>query len=232
MNYSEWEPLYKQILADFKFDRVKDENAAEILMELIKTKETFNIQELSNLIKNKRIYVFGAGPKLNREIKGFKKRLMKDCIIIAADGATSALIKYGLNPDIIVTDLDGYIPDQVKANKLGSIVVVHAHGDNIQALKKWVPKFQGKVLATTQSKPDEEKILYNFGGFTDGDRAVFLASHFNASQINLIAFDFQKVGRYSYKYSSKIKLRKLTWANLLISMIDKPTIEFKSFISK
>jgi uncharacterized Rossmann fold enzyme len=232
MNYSDWKPLYNQILLDFGFDRILDENAGEILIELIKSKINVNIQELSDLINNKVIYVFGAGPDLLNEIGEFKKKAKKNVIIIAADGATSALMKYKLIPDIIVTDLDGHIPDQLEANKLGSIVIIHAHGDNIQALKQWVPKFQGKVLATTQSKPDEKRNLYNLGGFTDGDRAIFIASHFNAGQINLIAFNFQKIGTYSFKYESETKLRKLTWANLLIGMIDKPKIKFESFISK
>lgn len=227
MDFNEWKPIYFQILSDFSFEQVNDEKAASILKRMIETKKMVSINDLNELLNNKVVNVFGAGPSLSKDIKAFKKESNKEQIIIAADGATSTLIKNGLIPDIIVTDLDGYIPDQIKANNMGAILIIHAHSDNVPAMKEWVPRFEGKVLATTQSVPDEEHNLYNFGGFTDGDRAVFLASHFNARLINLISFDFNKVGNNSFKYSSKTKLRKLTWANLLIGMIKEPNIFFK-----
>ena len=45
------------------------------------------------------------------------------------------------------------------------------------------------VIGTTQIEPISD--VYNFGGFTDGDRAVFLAEHFGAKEIELVGFDFE-----------------------------------------
>jgi hypothetical protein len=98
------------------------------------------------------------------------------------------------------------------ANENGAIIIIHVHGDNAREIKKFVPLFDN-VLGTTQSRPLEN--VYNFGGFTDGDRAFFLAEHFNAREIILIGFDFdepiQKEGK-----DLKIKKKKLKWARFLI----------------
>ncbi len=110
-----------------------------------------------------------------------------DYIKIAAGSACSLLIEKGIWPDIVVTDLDGDVRDQVEANEKGAIVVIHAHGDNMNALKEWVPRFRGQVFGTTQVEPRGN--IHNFGGFTDGDRAVFLAAHFGVDRVLLQGFD-------------------------------------------
>ena len=51
-------------------------------------------------------------------------------------------------------------------------------------------------MGTTQAQPIGN--LYNFGGFTDGDRALFLAVALGASQITLAGMDF---GDIVTKYS-------------------------------
>jgi uncharacterized Rossmann fold enzyme len=223
MNFIDWEPIYKQILKDFNFDREKDEKAAAILKDLLKPKDLLSENELTKLIMDKNVYIFGAGPDLDSALTSETYQ----GVLIAADGATSGLLKHDITPDLILTDLDGYIPDQLTANSHGSWVLIHAHGDNIPAIKSWVPKFDGKLLGTTQSTPDEGQNLFNFGGFTDGDRAVFLSAHFKAKKINLVAFDFKKIGEYSYNFKSEKKLRKLTWANLLIGMVLEPPVVFQ-----
>jgi uncharacterized Rossmann fold enzyme len=226
MEYTEWLPIYNQILSDFNFSQESDEASANVLKELLTSKKIIEIKELGNLISGKEVFIFGAGPELDKDIDKIFENNHKDFVTIAADGATSAFIKMGENPDIIVTDLDGYIPDQVQANKSGAVSIIHAHGDNVQALLEWVPKFEGYVLGTTQAEPEENSNIFNFGGFTDGDRAVHLAAHFKAKRIYLVSFNFSKIGKYSFKYQSKTKLRKLTWANLLIGMIKEPKIQF------
>ena len=56
--------------------------------------------------------------------------------------------------------------------------------------------FFNNVLGTTQAQPIGN--LYNFGGFTDGDRAIFLAVALGASEITLAGMDF---GDIVTKYS-------------------------------
>ncbi len=61
-------------------------------------------------------------------------------------------------------------------------------------------------------------MLYNFGGFTDGDRAVFLAHHFGSRSIQLLGFDFENVGEKP-NCDEKTKLKKLGWAKRLITSL-------------
>lgn len=222
MKFKEWEPIYAKIVNDFSFSVENDEKAAGILNKLIEKKNLCSIDKLRQLIKDKEVVVFGAGPSLEPLIDKHKGKLSNK-IKIVADGATSALLKHNIQPNVITTDLDGLVFDQIKANNNGSIVVVHAHGDNIDTIKKFVEKFKGEIVGTTQSNPDPYNNLYNFGGFTDGDRAVFLADHFHAKKISLIGFDYKTgIGKYSYAENKDktTKLRKLKWCEYLIKQIN------------
>ena len=213
MNFDEWEPIYELILADMNFDRIYDERAAQSLSKMLEIKarkkmpEVIEIDTLQNVINGKDILVCGKAPKLQDDIKrvDFKKY-----VTIAADGATSILLGNGIIPDIIVTDLDGNMDDEASANKQGAIMVVHAHGDNEDALDEELPRLK-RVIGTTQSKPLHN--VHNFGGFTDGDRSVFLAQEFGARTITLIGFDFKDVN------VTPLKKKKLAWAEKLINMI-------------
>lgn len=213
MNFEEWEPIYELILADMNFDRIYDERAANSLSKMLEIKarkkmpEVIEIDTLQNVINGKDIIVCGKAPKLRDDIK---KIDFKKFVTIAADGATSILMNNGIIPDIIVTDLDGNTDDEASANKQGAIMVVHAHGDNEDALCKEVPRLK-RVIGTTQSKPLHN--VNNFGGFTDGDRCVFLAQEFGARTITLIGFDFKDAN------VTPLKKKKLIWAEKLINMI-------------
>ena len=209
MNFEEWEPVYKLILEDMGFDRAEDERAALMLSEMLEIKarrkdEVVGIDALRKAIKGKDVLVCGKAPTLSDDIKStdFKKY-----VTIAADGATSILMKNGITPDIIVTDLDGNMDDEARA---GAIMVVHAHGDNMEALGKEVPRLKN-VIGTTQAKP--LKNVYNFGGFTDGDRGVFIAKEMGARSITLIGFDFRD------ENVTPLKKKKLVWAEKLIKMV-------------
>ncbi|MBU4189948.1 MAG: DUF115 domain-containing protein, partial [Candidatus Thermoplasmatota archaeon] len=100
----------------------------------------------------------------------------------------------------------------VKDLFIGAIAMIHAHGNNINRLERYVPMFNGKLIGTTQAKPFDN--IYNFGGFTDGDRAVCLSDHFGAKKIFLAGFDFKNVGKYSK--SKELKMKKLGWAKRII----------------
>ena len=67
--------------------------------------------------------------------------------------------------------------------------------DNIEKIAT-MSSFFNNVLGTTQAQPVGN--LYNFGGFTDGDRAIFLAVALGASEITLAGMDF---GDIVTKYS-------------------------------
>lgn len=210
MDYEKWEAYYRDILEDFGFDRTSDERAAQLLDDLLDG-ERVNSRELRELIEGKRVIVYGNAPDLEVDDVG------TDGLVIAADEATSVLIEAGVMPSIITTDLDGNVEDQLSANQMGTVVVIHGHGDNVAAIREWAPRFEGPVVATTQSAPFGN--LYNFGGFTDGDRAVFLADHFGAAEIVLKGFDFKRVNPKDAE--GAVKKRKLAWARKLLKELGR-----------
>ena len=221
MFYKDWERIYKKIARDFDYNQEKEEKAADILNRILDKKQPFQLKKLRKIIYDKEVVIFGAGPSLEDSIN-FHKDKIKNLVKISADGATSALLKNDIFPEIFVTDLDGDVSDQLNANSNGSVAVIHAHGDNISEIKKYLPEFKGDIVGSTQIDPRSYENVYNFGGFTDGDRAVFLSSHFNAKKIFLIGFDFKgNVGKYSYpeKKDINLKLRKLKWCQYLIEML-------------
>jgi uncharacterized Rossmann fold enzyme len=137
-------------------------------------------------------------------------------VLLAADGATARCLDGGLIPEVVVTDLDGPIPSEVTASAKGALAVIHAHGDNIAALKKWVGHFTGELVGSWAGPPGNG--LINVGGFTDGDRAAFLAEHFGARRILLWGFDFSRVEEEETT-ARRRKLAKLRWAKDLLSLL-------------
>ncbi|HEX55326.1 MAG: hypothetical protein DRO90_01640 [Candidatus Altiarchaeales archaeon] len=208
---------YEKIKKLLGLDEEGDLKAAEILNEIVDKPDTDSIKEL---IRGACVIVFGAGPSLEKDIEEIKRNnLAKKCVVIAADGALVALMKNGILPEILVTDLDGDLERIERANRLGVITVVHAHSDNIEILKKFVPRLR-RVIGTTQVGKFSK--LMNFGGFTDGDRAVYLADYFHAEMILLAGMDFgEKIGKYSGRYDEKLKPRKLRIGKKLIENLAK-----------
>ena len=214
---SGWKKRYSEIRKEFNYSEKKDKESAVILNSIIK-KSNIN-EKIISLVKDKTVFVIGSGPSLSTAIpilKNFKKTIK-----IAADSSVKLLVENGIIPDIVITDLDG---DESTLKKIGkkSIFIVHAHGDNIEKLE-FVKKFT-KCIGTTQSNPFEK--IQNFGGFTDGDRGVFLANHFDAKKIILFGMDFgEKIGRHSNtkKSERKIKLMKLHRGELLLEWLSTIT---------
>lgn len=212
MKYGEWQVFYKKILKDFDFSEEEDIRAGKILNNLLKKP---SLDRLEKKIKGKRVNVYGAGPSLDK-LKAFPKG-----INISANGATSFLLERDIVPDVIVTDLDGKIEDLIKASEKGGIIVLHGHGDNMHKIARHAAKFENP-FGTVQCRPFGN--LLNFGGFTDGDRAVFLAEHFRAKGIILYGMDFHsEVGRYSFSEDTERKRKKLAWAEKLINYLMRHT---------
>ena len=208
MRSEDWEPIYSRILADMGYDRTSDENSAKVLRTLMLNADLIMDDDLGSVIGDT-VSIFGAADCLRSDIG----RKRPEGTLISAGSATAAVMDMGILPDIVVTDLDGDIGPQIEASRKGSITLIHAHGDNIDLIMQYAKEFTGKVILTTQSKPD--LVLCNFGGFTDGDRAVCLARHFGAKRIFLYGFDFD---RPSHKDGSDpaVKLKKLSWAKRII----------------
>jgi len=204
MDLDDWMVLYGRIVVEFGFDPDADTGSARFLDDMVR--DTCDWTPLERAIRDSDVIVAGAA--LGSEVP-------TDGTLVAADGATTALLGMGIVPDVIVTDLDGNIDDQISCSSKGTIIVVHAHGDNMPALKKWVPRFSGPVCGTTQVRP--LGTLRNFGGFTDGDRAVMMADELGASSVRLAGFRFDRLGRHSYHRDPGVKMAKLQWAEKIIS---------------
>ena len=199
-----WEKRYFSILKKLNYSEQKDKESALILDSILK--KTDNVRKLKTIIQDKTVLVIGSGPSLGIAIPKLKK--LEKNIKIAADSSLKPLIDNGIFPDIVVTDLDGDEDAIKKISKTKSILVVHAHGDNIEKLQ--MVKKMKNCIGTTQTNPFNK--IQNFGGFTDGDRGVFLASHFDAKKIILFGMDFgNQIGKFSNTKRSdrKIKLKKL-----------------------
>ncbi len=213
MEFAAWEPFYRQIVTDFGFSRDADEAvAAELDRLLVGTR--VDADGLRALLNGKAVSVAGNGPRLAKELRE------AEGVLITADEATSVALEHGLRPTLLVTDLDGNVADQVKANAAGTIAVVHGHGDNGPAVRKWAGRFAGRTVATTQSRPTGR--LVNFGGFTDGDRAVFLADHFGALAIHLVGWDFEHPSPKDQDV--RTKQRKMDWAYILLQHLGRPEL--------
>lgn len=197
MEFGLWEKYYTEILKDFGFSRENDEESAKLLDEILSTEGCLTLEGLKEFVDfSDKFIIFGAGPSLKEHVTFLKENYdLKNYVLVSADGATTALIEQRISPDIIATDLDGNLDDILLANFRGANIVIHAHGDNIDKIAKLTPFFTS-ILGTTQSQPVGN--LYNFGGFTDGDRALFLAVALGAEEITLAGMDFgDVVTRYS-----------------------------------
>jgi hypothetical protein len=202
MNFEEWEPWYLEILDYFAFLREDDEEAGRILSDLLPRDD---LALLSAACRGKDVTICGNAPCLAGEIPLIRG------VVFAADAAALVLASHGVRPDAVFTDLDGATDEFIGMNREGTIIVVHAHGDNIPLLKYWVPRFPGPLVGTTQSCPLIH--VHNFGGFTDGDRAAFAADALGASRISLAGFDLDDPD------VDPVKRGKLYWARRLLALL-------------
>ena len=206
-----WKTKFNEIRKEFGYTETEDLVSAKKLNLLLKRKSSK--KEFQKIIKNKTVFIIGAGPSLSESLKYIKKS--KNVTKIVADGAVRALLEKNIKPDILVTDLDGDLESIKKIGKTKIPIIVHAHGDNSNRLE--IVKKLSNVTGTTQTR--EFGKLKNYGGFTDGDRCVFLAEYFNANKIVLIGMDFgRKIGKYSKHrvINRKTKLKKLKSGKMII----------------
>jgi len=206
MDFEEWEPVYEAILADFGYDRAADERARDVLADLA---EPFDLDRLSS-VDGATVAIAGAGPSLSDDLATVREA---DLVFAASTGADVCL-DAGVGVDAMVTDLDKNPDTARELTERGVLVAVHAHGDNVEAVREFVPTFDAAfVLPTTQAAPTGP--VRNFGGFTDGDRAAFLADHFGAAELVFPGWDLDDpdVGR--------VKAKKLAWAERLLRWLER-----------
>jgi len=219
-----WGLIYDLIRYDMGYDLGKDLEATYIA-SLHRPEGLWRcLSILKDAIRGNSVLVVGASDSC----KYCLRYISSYDVVIAADGAMRCCInECGLIPDIVVTDLDGIGVDDILSNPR-SIYVIHFHGDNIPTASYIASILHNLGLSyvnTVQTYPNPYG-TFIFGGFTDGDRATYLAYYFGARRIGLVGFDFRgSVGRYSKTrtYSRRtnvaVKKRKLMWAYRLLNLL-------------
>lgn len=217
MEYTTWAPHYERIRRAFGFPTEREEAAAALLESLLPPPARSEpLQRIRPLLLGREAIVVGQAPHAGPPPLWRRSTTDRPPALLAADGATATCLAAGLVPTLVVTDLDGPVASEVAANRRGSMVVVHGHGDNLPALSEWVPQFPGE-LAGSWSGPPRGPLL-NVGGFTDGDRAAFLSDHLGAERIVLWGFDFDHVDERDPAKKAR-KLEKLAWAEKLLRLL-------------
>ena len=205
MDFPTWEPVYESILADFGYERAADERARDVLGELLDQSASPALD-----FSGQTVAIAGAGPNLEGEVD----EAGEADAVVAASTAADRLGESGVTVDCLVTDLDKNPETAHRLTIEGTPVAVHAHGDNVDAVRESVPEFDASaVVPTTQAAPAGP--VRNLGGFTDGDRAAFLADQWGAATLVFVGWDFDddSVGPE--------KRRKLVWAERLLLWLER-----------
>jgi uncharacterized Rossmann fold enzyme len=207
MQFDRWQPVYRTIRDDFGFDQAADEAARDLLASLLADDPTADLEAWS--LAGETVGIAGAGPSLGTELDV----LARADRVIAASDAGAVCRDHGVDVDCLVTDLDGDPGLAAELTAAGTPVCVHAHGDNRGALREWVPQLApAAVIPTTQVAPIDR--VHNVGGFTDGDRAAFLADHAGADRLVFAGWDFDDTD------VDAMKRRKLRWAERLLAWLE------------
>jgi uncharacterized Rossmann fold enzyme len=210
VEYGLWAPRYREIARTFGFSLDRERLAADRLRALLPAEALeAPLQRCRLRIDGREAVVVGLAPGAGAPPIHLLSSAPKPRVVLAADGAAAACLSAGIVPDLVVTDLDGPVASEVTANARGALVVVHAHSDNVPAVERWVPEFSGALCGSWAGPPTPE--LIDVGGFTDGDRAAYLADALGAARVLLWGFDFARAEETDPAERTR-KLRKLEFA--------------------
>jgi uncharacterized Rossmann fold enzyme len=210
-----WEHLYGTILTSLGLSREEDYISCRLLDALLSTRVDLlerSLKRLSELLVGRYVlvvgdFLLGPCPKL------------PNTTLVAADSAFAKCVEGGVVPDVLVTDLDGVTVEHLKFRDV--VYVVHAHGDNYERVVRLVPEVEGYLIGTAQYKCSER--VQVFGGFTDGDRAAYLAYYMGAARVLLYGFNLNQVAEVvkpsGISVNLRSKLAKLSWARYLLLLL-------------
>ena len=207
MRFAEWEPVYEAVLADFGYGRAADEHARELIADLL-SGPGFDPDKLD--IAGETVAIAGGADRLDADLALAREA---DAVVAASDAA-ARLRDHGITVDCMVTDVDKTPGTVRELTSEGTPVAVHAHGDNQARLRSVVPDLDADaVIPTTQARPVAG--VHNYGGFTDGDRAAFLADALGARRLVFPGWRFDDPSVNAEKH------RKLEWAEQLLYWLER-----------
>ena len=206
MRYDTWRPVYESILDSLGYEADGDERARD---ELAVRCEPFDHRTLAH-VRGATVAICGGADSLGDELAVARRA----DVVVAASVAADTLREARVGVDLMVTDLDKN-PDTARYLTRESVpVAAHAHGDNIDLVRRELPGFDDAfVLPTVQCAPTGP--TENFGGFTDGDRAAFIADAFGAEELRFAGWEFDD------PTVSTEKRRKLDWAARLLYWLER-----------
>lgn len=192
MKWADWNAQYSAIVARFGYSVDNEARALEAGRAASEhpsvLRGTDAIAQLRSRLSG-RCVVTGNSRSLERTMEQLNDSgELSALALVASDGSCGTLHRLGLQPSVVVTDLDGDLEAESSMNEAGAVLVVHFHGDNFELASSFVEGAKGPVVITTQAGPTES--TFNFGGFTDGDRAVLMCEEFGSAGILLAGFDF------------------------------------------
>ena len=204
---------YSKIVEKLNLSVSEDISSSKNLEFLLKAIDSINnseiFQNLTRFLKSPCL-IAGGGPSIEGDLERcIEMDLLEKMTIIAVDGTCKLFHEIKSIPNILVTDLDGDWSSIYWAIKKETTTLIHAHGDNHHLIDEFFLEYedlrhQSNIWGTTQNYISSD--LFNFGGFTDGDRAIFLAFHFQTPVIGIIGFDFgNEIGKYSLSHPSIVK---------------------------
>ncbi len=205
--WTEWEPVYRAIRADFGYSLDADEAARDELRASIGS-DGLTPHDLPDAT-GVTVAVAGGAPMTPAD---FEITAAAD-LVFGVSTASGRIRKAGLTVDFHVTDLDKDEAVVTELTSSGVPVAVHAHGDNRTAIEQLVPTLDSSaIFPTTQAHPVTG--VFNPGGFTDGDRAAFLADALGASRLTFPGWDLED------ETVGTEKRRKLSWASRLLRWLE------------
>ena len=194
-----WWRFQDEITSQFNFSEIREEIAAKLVSRLNYTKSS-----LQSSFVNRDFILVGAGLT--------ESDILPEKNLIVADGALRGCLNRDIVPEWVISDLDGYIPDNQWASQNGSKIIIHAHGDNISQVSLYSNRINPECITTTYPSPHTSC----WGGFTDGDRSVMMCLSLGSKSVKLVGFNFEEVGKFTGEYSPR-KLEKLQWAKKIIN---------------
>ena len=217
--------VQSEVREAFGWSEDDDVESAELLQQSLAKHSLWSpvMRELTltrlrnELVNAERVVLLGAAVEPS-ELQRFEDTQV---VFVAADGAVGVLEVYD-RLACVVSDFDG-AEHLDRAAEAGQTIVAHAHGDNINRwsgiLQRWQEHSSPPSLILSHQVTKELTGVYNFGGFTDGDRALcfVLSMGVVPENIELIGFSTQKVGAWSATTTPSIKMQKLEWMRRIVT---------------
>lgn len=164
-----------------------DLDVARRLSEALVDHERVEPDDLRPDLEGRMVQVLGPAP-------GGAEDVEPEDPIVAAGGAVRQALSAGVQPTLVVTDLDGSDMAHKMFSRAGVPTAVHGHGDNRALVDRLLPELEGPLMGTCQVEPptDVPVPLHRFAGFTDGGRACFMAAALGAESVELVGWNFDE----------------------------------------